>query len=135
MASEQLRGVPNTDGDEDEPLAQATQAPAAETVPEFVERISSTVRTIIARAEKRGLRRHADKGMATYAARRDLRNVFLKDILRRRCDRCSAVNPTLRKDGFVKITERDLSARDHAIHEARGIKRPNVLLDLSLIHI
>ena len=129
MASEQLRGVPNTDGDEDEPLAQATQAPAAETVPEFVERISSTVRTIIARAEKRGLRRHADKGMATYAARRDLRNVFLKDILRRRCDRCSAVNPTLRKDGFVKITERDLSARDHAIHEARGIKRPNVLLD------
>lgn len=129
MASEQLRGVPNTDGDEDEPLAQATQAPAAETVPEFVERISSTVRTIIARAEKRGLRRHADKGMATYATRRDLRNVFLKDILRRRCDRCSAVNPTLRKDGFVKITERDLSARDHAIHEARGIKRPNVLLD------
>lgn len=129
MASEQLRGVQDTEGDEDEPLAQATQTQAAETVPEFVERMSSMVRTIIARAEKRGLRRHADKGMATYAARRDLRNVFLKDILRRRCDRCSAVNPTLRKDGFVKITERDLSARDHAIHEARGIKRPNVLLD------
>ena len=39
------------------------------------------------------------------------------------------MNPTLRKDGFVKITERVLSARDAAIHEARGIKRDNVLLD------
>lgn len=35
----------------------------------------------------------------------------------------------MRKDGFVKITERVLSARDAAIHEARGIRRDNVLLD------
>ncbi|WFD27804.1 DNA-directed RNA polymerase [Malassezia nana] len=114
--------------DEEAPLA-TVGAPQAETVDEFVRRIDEEVRHHIQTAQRRGVRRGQDKGTATYAARRALRNLFLKDILRRRCEQCQAMNPTLRKDGFVKITERALSARDHAIHEARGIRRPNVLLD------
>ncbi|KAL4399092.1 DNA-directed 5'-3' RNA polymerase [Malassezia pachydermatis] len=117
------------DDDDDVPLASIQTQQAAETVAEFVQRMTSTVNQLIAKAERRGIRRGSDHGMATYSARRDLRNVFLKDILRRRCERCQAMNPTLRKDGFVKITERVLSARDQAIHEARGIRRDNVLLD------
>ena len=143
IANEQLRGPhsagvdvveegANEDGvdDDDEPLAQLqNDNQPAETVDDFIRRIRQTVHKLTTQARKCGIRRNADKGMATYSARRDLRNLFLKDIMRRRCERCQAINPTLRKDGFVKITERDLSARDHAIHEARGIKRQNVLMD------
>lgn len=143
IANEQLRGPhsagvdvveegANEDGDDDddEPLAQLqNDNQPAETVDDFIRRIRQAVHRLTAQARKCGIRRNADKGMATYSARRDLRNLFLKDIMRRRCERCQAINPTLRKDGFVKITERDLSARDHAIHEARGIKRQNVLMD------
>ncbi|WFD23928.1 DNA-directed RNA polymerase [Malassezia equina] len=116
------------DDDEEAPLA-STGAPQAETVDDFVRRINAQVRKYIEAAHARGVRRGQEMGMATYSARRALRGVFLKDMLRRRCEQCQAMNPTLRKDGFVKITERALSARDHAIHEARGLRRPNVLLD------
>lgn len=118
------------DDDDDVPLASLSRAPPqAETVDEFVRRLQTHVDALIARARKDGAKKHGDHGMATYAARRELRNTFLKDILRRRCERCHAVNPTLRKDGFVKIVERVLSARDAAIHEARGLRRANVWLD------
>ncbi|WFC99819.1 DNA-directed RNA polymerase [Malassezia yamatoensis] len=121
---------------DDQEESQDTQKVAAsapdttvESVEEFVKRISHITREYIRGAVQKGEKKRGDHGSVTYAARRDLRNWFLKDILRRRCERCQAMNPTLRKDGFVKITERVLSARDAAIHEARGIRRDNVLLD------
>ena len=39
---------------------------------------------------------------------------------------CPSMNPTLRKDGFIKIVERDLTEKDKALHEAWGLRRPNV---------
>ncbi len=36
------------------------------------------------------------------------------------------MNPTLRKDGYIKIVERELTEKDRATHEAYGIRRGNV---------
>mgnify|MGYP001762306731 FL=1 len=120
MAGEQLR---RPLVDEEAPVP--SDAPR-ETIDEFEERLAATVHALI---NKAGTLKGSRHDASVYAARRELRNMFLKDILRRRCDRCQAVNPTLRKDGYVKITERVLSARDAAIHEARGLRRANVLRD------
>ena len=112
VAGEQLRAG---DGEE------------GESPDDFCERVTRGADELVAAAKGRGVRANVAQGSAEYAARKELRTEFLRDILRRRCDRCGAVNPTMRKDGFVKITERELSARDAAIHEARGLRRPNVL--------
>lgn len=102
---------------------------SGESPDDFCDRIILHANALVKDAAARGVRPGATHGAAEYAARRDLRAAFMRDMLRRRCERCGAVNPTLRKDGFVKITERELSARDNAIHEARGLRRPNVLRD------
>ncbi|PKI82389.1 hypothetical protein MVES_003713 [Malassezia vespertilionis] len=128
MAIEQLRRPLRIDAEDEEEAMVMREDTKLESVDEFVQRIETATRNILQKAVRAGVTKGSERGAAGYAARRDLRNVFLKDILRRRCERCQATNPTLRKDGFVKITERALSARDTAIHEARGIKRDNVLL-------
>lgn len=68
------------------------EAPAAplETVEEFVQRLVASTREHIKRAQRKGVRKGAQHGSAEYSARRDLRNAFLKDIMRRRCERCQA---------------------------------------------
>ncbi|WFD31151.1 DNA-directed RNA polymerase [Malassezia sp. CBS 17886] len=131
-------GDEDTDGERDEgtdgedagggATPMSDEAPP-ESVDAFVERVQRDAEEHIRRAVRGGAKRGEDAGSAVYAARRSLRSEFLKDILRRRCERCHAMNPTLRKDGYVKIIERVLSPRDEAIHEARGLRRENVLLD------
>ena len=127
MGAEQLRRPMRLTGEEDEGEHVAAADVPPESVAEFVQRIEAHTRETIRAATERGARRRRGVDSAEYAARKELRSAFLKDILRPRCERCQAKNPTLRKDGFVKITERELSERDAAIHEARGIRRASVL--------
>ncbi|CEH13852.1 beta and beta-prime subunits of dna dependent rna-polymerase [Ceraceosorus bombacis] len=115
------------DGDgQIETRAGAGQPP--ETLEEFEQRIHLRVFTAIEQAIKEGRRRGKCNDGATYAARKLLTSSFMKEILlKKSCPRCKAFNPTLRKDSFIKIVERELSEREKAIHSASGIVRPDAV--------
>jgi len=96
-----------------------------ETIHAFRERINRYVEDRI-RESGQAAGATAVKDGAAYAARRAAINAFLKlIIIKSRCHYCKAFNPTLRKDGFVKIVERELSEREIGLHKAWGINRPN----------
>ncbi|PWN47916.1 beta and beta-prime subunits of DNA dependent RNA-polymerase, partial [Violaceomyces palustris] len=102
---------------------------ASETVPEFKKRIEAQVGLLIYDAIRTGkVSRESDKGGVVYSARKKTIAEFMKDVQRKKCEVCQAYNPALRKDGFVKIVERDLTDREKALHEARAIRRPDALL-------
>ncbi|KAE8244306.1 hypothetical protein A4X13_0g6690 [Tilletia indica] len=99
-----------------------------ETVDAFRNRINSFVEERI-RESGNGGGATAAKDGAAYAARRALINAFLKLIIvKSKCHYCRAFNPTMRKDGFVKIVERELTDRELGLHKAWGINRPNAIL-------
>ncbi|KAK0540774.1 hypothetical protein OC835_000481 [Tilletia horrida] len=96
-----------------------------ETMDAFRERIEQFVEDRIRESGHAG-GATAVKDGAAYAARRALINSFLKLIIvKSRCHFCRAFNPSLRKDGFVKIVERELTERELGLHKAWGINRPN----------
>ncbi|KDN53106.1 beta and beta-prime subunits of DNA dependent RNA-polymerase [Tilletiaria anomala UBC 951] len=121
--------VEDGDGEFDTNLQNSDEAVVEESPRDFRKRIEKRVGELVFEAVKSGdgkVDRKDDQGNAAYAARKKLINEFLKNVARKRCEHCHAVGPTLRKDGFIKIVERDLSDRDKAMHEALGIRRPNV---------
>lgn len=42
-----------------------------------------------------------------------------------------SIGPRLRKDGFIKIVEKELSQREQAMHDAMGIRRPDAVAIVS----
>lgn len=61
-------------------------------------------------------------------ARRELIKVFLKDMTKgRNCQTCKGVSPNFRKDRFVKIFEKQLSAKDAAKMAQGSFKRRDAL--------
>ncbi|CCG83927.1 protein of unknown function [Taphrina deformans PYCC 5710] len=61
-------------------------------------------------------------------ARRLLIKQFLAHIVeRKRCDNCSAFSPTFKKDGFAKIFELPLTAKNAAYMDQHGRTRQNVM--------
>ncbi|CAO1625651.1 unnamed protein product [Sympodiomycopsis kandeliae] len=108
---------------------KANAGTQVETVEQFRKRIDGIVARHIIKATRGGAKRGQAYGQVIYAARKAAINEFLKVIMQRRCKNCNAVNPVLRKDGFIKIVEGDLSPREKATHTALGITRPDVLSD------
>lgn len=106
---------------------KANQGRALETIEQFRKRIDGIVGLHILHATRRGIKRGHAKGQVAYAARKAVIAEFFKAILQRKCRVCSATNPVLRKDGFIKIVEGDLSPREQATHSVLGIVRPDVL--------
>lgn len=99
-----------------------------ETLGDFQLRIERKVNDLIQSSGNERIRRDSKQNGAAYEARRKLINSFLKlIIMKSRCSFCKAFNPQLRKDGFVKIVERDLSDREKALHKAWGIQRPDAV--------
>ncbi|KAK0557362.1 hypothetical protein OC846_000581 [Tilletia horrida] len=99
-----------------------------ETMEAFRERINKYVKDRIRESGNAGGAPAVRDGPA-YSAKRALINSFLKLIIvKSRCHFCRAFNPVLRKDGFVKIVERELSERELGLHKAWGINRPNAIL-------
>jgi DNA-directed RNA polymerase I subunit RPA1 len=100
-----------------------------ESVAEFQRRIESRVQELLRGAVRKGAKRGRDATSAVYSARRQLVTQFTRQVVgNKKCPLCKASSPTLRKDGFIKIVEREFSDRDKAVHEAMGIRRPNVML-------
>lgn len=127
ISNAQPNNADSADGD-GQIQVMATEGRAVETIDEFHKRIDGIVGMHIYHATRRGVRRGQVKGQLVYAARKAVIAEFLKLIIgHRRCQNCNAINPTLRKDGFIKIVESELSAKDHALHALHGIVRPNVL--------
>lgn len=107
---------------------QALAGQQLESIDEFRKRIDGIVGTHIYHATRRGVRRGQAHGQLAYAARKAVIADFLKAVItQRKCRICQAVSPTLRKDGFVKIVEGDLSPKDKALHAVLGISRPDVI--------
>lgn len=128
LSNAQSNGADAADGD-GQIEVKALAGAAMETPEEFRKRIDGIVGTHIYHATRRGVRRGQVKGQLAYAARRAVIAEFLKAIMtQKRCRHCNAINPTLRKDGFIKIVESELSPKDSALHAVHGIVRPNVLL-------
>ncbi|CAO1615426.1 unnamed protein product [Parajaminaea phylloscopi] len=124
----QSNGADAADGD-GQIEVKAMAGKAMETIDEFRQRIDGIVGTHIYHATRRGVRRGQVKGQLAYAARKSIIAEFLKAVIgHKRCRHCNAINPTLRKDGFVKIVESELSPNHAALHAVHGIVRPNVLL-------
>ncbi|CAD6897983.1 unnamed protein product, partial [Tilletia laevis] len=99
-----------------------------ETVDAFRTRINDFVEKRIRESGNGGGATTAKDG-AAYAARRALIGSFLKLIIvKSKCHYCRAFNPVMRKDGFVKIVERELTDRETGLHKAWGINRPNAIL-------
>lgn len=98
-----------------------------ESVAEFSVRIHESVRNILRTAVRGGARRGKDTTGSVYAARRAVVAQFTRAIMAKSCPHCKAISPTLRKDGFIKIVERELSERDKMRHDAMGIRRPDVI--------
>ncbi|CAO1632715.1 unnamed protein product [Jaminaea pallidilutea] len=106
---------------------KATASKELETVDDFRKRVDGIVAMQIYHATRRGVRRGQVKGQKPYAARKAVIAEFFRAILNQKCRVCQAVNPTLRKDGFIKIVEGELSPREQAMHAALGLSRPNVM--------
>lgn len=119
-------GVAEEDGDGQLTL-KSSQGKRTETLEQFKKRIDGIVGMHIWHATKSGIKRGQVKGQVAYAARKATIAEFLKAILQRKCRVCQAMNPVLRKDGFVKIVEGELSPREKAQHTALGLFRPDVM--------
>ena len=125
-AEASAEGFDEEDGDGELKL-KSDDGQQKESEAEFKRRIETKVRELIRDAVAKGARRGKDTTSAVYAARRKLVAQFTRHVMAKSCPLCKAVSPNLRKDGFIKIVERELSDREKAIHHARGIRRPNVV--------
>ncbi|KAL5527693.1 hypothetical protein ACEPAG_6494 [Sanghuangporus baumii] len=109
------------DEDEDEETNEE------ESLEEFTKRVNLLVWLSI-RANPESGRDHYKEGLV-YQARKDVIAEFLSVTCRRKCENkdCNAFSHTIRKEGHTKIVELDLSSKQKAVHELRGLKRDNVL--------
>lgn len=72
------------------------------------------------------LRKEKHEGMAQ--ARREVTKDFLTELTRTRiCASCSGISPAYRKDRFVKIFEKSLSAKEQAKMAQRSLKRTDAM--------
>ncbi|PWN27196.1 beta and beta-prime subunits of DNA dependent RNA-polymerase [Jaminaea rosea] len=127
LSNAQPNGADAADGDGQIDV-QAMADQQLESIDEFRKRIDGIVGTHIYHATRRGVRRGQAHGQLAYAARKAVIAEFLKAVItQRKCRACQAVSPTLRKDGFIKIVEGDLSPKDKALHAVLGITRPDVI--------
>ncbi|TFY78426.1 hypothetical protein EWM64_g5588 [Hericium alpestre] len=102
-----------------------------ESVESFEARVNAYVIICLARAS--GSKRDNYKDSLVYQARKDLIVDFLKTAVPvRRCQNpgCGAYGFTFQKGkDSTKIIEFDLSTKQKAMHDALGLRRPNVLSD------
>ncbi|KAI0065920.1 beta and beta-prime subunits of DNA dependent RNA-polymerase [Artomyces pyxidatus] len=103
-----------------------------ETVEETLEAFEARVRTYvqISLSIASGSKRDDYKDSLVFQARKDVIMDFHKSSMTKKCQNrdCGAVGYTYRKEGHTKIVEYDLTAKQKALIEAMGVKRPNVLL-------
>ncbi|KAK7470427.1 hypothetical protein VKT23_001853 [Stygiomarasmius scandens] len=120
------------DGDEDQEIEETVpetekndEADEDETSDEFVARVNLYVSVHIARAF--GSKRDHYKDGLVYQTRKELINEFLKATILTRCQNADCHNYayTFRKEGYTKVIEYDLSAKQK---KQTFKKRPDVLL-------
>ncbi|ODA83687.1 hypothetical protein RJ55_02202 [Drechmeria coniospora] len=82
------------------------------------------LRTVKIRRSEAGRRKH--EGMAQ--ARRDIIKAFLAEITKKRhCATCSGISPAYRKDRYVKIFEKSLSAKELTAMAQRHLVRKDAM--------
>ncbi|OSD04393.1 beta and beta-prime subunits of DNA dependent RNA-polymerase [Trametes coccinea BRFM310] len=112
------RGV--EDDDDEEP---------AESYEDFEKRVNLYVAAHLATASSS--KRDSYKDGLVYQARKEVINDFIKTTMTKKCQNpsCGAHGYTFRKEGYTKIIEYDLTAKQQQQHDLLGIKRPNVMYD------
>lgn len=62
-----------------------------------------------------------------FDRRRKVIAEFVKQMPRKKCERCGAVASRLKKEGHVKVVEYSLMPKQQAFNDAAGLRKPNVL--------
>ncbi|KAJ3741485.1 RNA polymerase I largest subunit [Lentinula detonsa] len=90
----------------------------------FLGRINFFVTLMLARAKAAGGKRGSYKDGLVYQYRKELINEFLKETILNKCKNCKTPAFTFRKEGYTKVIEYDLSAK-----QKKSVlkKRPDVL--------
>ncbi|PWY99763.1 beta and beta-prime subunits of DNA dependent RNA-polymerase [Testicularia cyperi] len=117
------------DGDESTKPAKSSSdsrgkhADHRETAAEFADRVNQQIKQLIqeAKASGRASTEH-EKGSLVYTVRKQCINEFFFEINKRRCGQCSAISPSLRRDGFLKVMEKPPSAKEMAANEHKGFR-------------
>ncbi|CAK4025374.1 DNA-directed RNA polymerase I subunit rpa1 [Lecanosticta acicola] len=92
-------------------------------------RFESFANDTIKKAKRKGAL-STSKTEATQAARAAIIKEFMQNINKgKTCGNCKGVNPSYRKDRFVKIFRKQLSEKEHVKNVQSGIKASNALIE------